>query len=614
MKNKTVSRAKRLAAVISAVLMTLTMILPLAAYGENTGKTVRVGWFESPFNSIDNAGRRSGYAYEYQIKIAAYTGWNYTYVTGSWPDLLQMLADGEIDLMSDVSYTDERAEKMLFPELSMGSEEYCIFISPDNKDITSDDFSSLNGKRIGVNQGSVQVGFYRAWAERHNVNAELSELTLTETDSLKMLADGELDAYITLNGYGDPESVIPVCRIGSSDFYFAVNKNRGDLLDELNSAMSRIHDENSYYNQRLYEKYVRRSGTNAFLSADEEAWLGSHGAIRVGYQDNYLAFCTSDPSTGELTGALKDYLEYASDCMADAKLEFKATAYPTAAAALEALKNGEIDCVFPANLSSYYGETYGVLITPALMRTDVYAIVRQEDKTIFGKKEHVVVAVNEGNPNYDSFLTDNYPGWHKVYYKGISECLKSVSDGVADCVLISNFRFNNVSRMCEQYGLTNYSTGKGLDYCFAVSKKQTGLYSILAKVVGIVPNSTVNSSLSYYITEDAKRTFGDFVEDYFGYIILIIAAVMALFLILFIRSARSERKARSLISATETDSLTGLYNRDYFFEYANRIYNDNPDVPRDAIVLNIEQFHSINALSGWEFGDRILRFLGNEIQ
>lgn len=60
-------------------------------------KTVRVGWYESPFNMTDQFGRRSGYAYDYQQKIAAYTGWNYEYVEGSWPDLLQMLMDGEID-------------------------------------------------------------------------------------------------------------------------------------------------------------------------------------------------------------------------------------------------------------------------------------------------------------------------------------------------------------------------------------------------------------------------------------------------------------------------------------------------------------------------------------
>ena len=135
----------------------MSFMLPLAAHAQEPGKTVRVGWYESPFNTMDQFGRRSGYAYDYQQKIAAYTGWNYEYVEGSWPELLQMLINGEIDLMSNVSYTDERAESMLFSSLRMGAEEYYIFISPENEEINRDDLSTFSGKKAGVNKGSVQA-------------------------------------------------------------------------------------------------------------------------------------------------------------------------------------------------------------------------------------------------------------------------------------------------------------------------------------------------------------------------------------------------------------------------------------------------------------------------
>ena len=85
-------------------------------------------------------------------------------------------------------------------------------------------------------------------------------------------------------------------------------------------------------------------------------------------------------------------------------------------------------------------------------------------------------------------------------------------------------------------------------------------------------------------------------------------------LLLMMRSMRAERKSRELIRATETDELTGLYNRSFFFQYANQVYHDHPDIPRDAIVMNIEQFHSVNAMNGREFGDHVLRALGNEIK
>ena len=188
------ARAGRLAAFLLCLAL-IAAILPAASAGTDSGgKIVRVGWYESSFNRTDSLGRRSGYAYEYQMKLAAYTGWQYEYVEGSWPELLQMLIDGEIDLMSDVSYTPERAELMLFPTAAMGSEDYYLFISPDNRAISRTDYTTLNGKKIGVNRDSVQADYFREWAESNNVEAELTEVTTGEDESLQMLQQGELDA------------------------------------------------------------------------------------------------------------------------------------------------------------------------------------------------------------------------------------------------------------------------------------------------------------------------------------------------------------------------------------------------------------------------------------
>ena len=82
--------------------------------------------------------------------------------------------------------------------------------------------------------------------------------------------------------------------------------------------------------------------------------------------------------------------------------------------------------------------------------------------------------------------------------------------------------------------------------------------------------------------------------------------------------ARVERiielcEGRQLISAAETDKLTGLYNRNFFFEYANRIYQFHPETHMDAVALNIERFHTINDIHGRDFGDTVLRLLGSEI-
>ena len=73
-------------------------------------------------------------------------------------------------------------------------------------------------------------------------------------------------------------------------------------------------------------------------------------------------------------------------------------------------------------------------------------------------------------------------------------------------------------------------------------------------------------------------------------------------------------EGRKLISTAEKDPLTGLYSRNFFFEYANRLFRYHPDTKMDAVVINIEQFHSVNAMHGREFGDSVLRAIGGSIR
>ena len=569
-------RAKRLAALLLALFSIAAFLLPGAASAQTPGKTVRVGWHNAPFFMTDALGRRSGYAYEYQRKLAAYTGWDYEYVEGSWTELMQMLRNGEIDLLSDVSYTPERMEDMLFAALSMGNEAYYIFIHPENTQITADNFTSLNGKRIGVTKNSVQRDIFLKWAAAHGVEAELVEMTGTEEESLALLRTGELDAFVTLDVYGDPTFAVPVCRIGASDFYFALNKNRPDLLIELDAAMNQIQDENRYYNQQLHEKYFRSAGTDRYLSVREKDWLEKHGTIRVGYQNNYLAFCAVDPDSGKLTGALRDYLAYASTAIKNAHPDFEAVAYPTAAAAMEALLNGEVDCMFPANLSDYDGETLGVVMSPPLMTTEMDAVVRASEQKEFIRKQDVVVAVNEGNTNYDLFLADHYPGWSRAYFPDTSAGLEAVAAGSADCVIISNYRFNNISKLCEKLHLTTVYTGVDMDYCFAVPKGETELYSILARVTNAVPEAVVHTALTYYSTEDVKVSFTDLIRDNLFIVMSVIALVLLVILILLLRSIRAEKKVieeehlvNDLNKRVFVDALTSVRNKGAFDDYLN---------------------------------------------
>ncbi len=598
------------------IALAAAFALPMTASAQSDGKTVRVGWFGSPFHMMDEYGRRSGYAYEYQQKIAAYTGWTYEYVEGSWPELFQMLLDGELDLMSDVSYTLERAERMLFPNLPMGAEEYYIFVAPDNKESRQDNPRTLNGKKIGVNKGSIQIGFYRQWAEQYGVQADLLELTGSDTEALGKILTGELDAYLSLDAYGDLGSALPLFKVGSSDFYFAVNKDRPDLLDELNAAMNRIQAENRYYIQQLSEKYILTTGANRFLSAEEKSWLDQRaGVIRVGYQDNFLAFCASDKETGELTGALKDYLEDAAVCFSNAQIRYEAIAYPTSTAAMDALKNGEVDCMFPCNFSTADGEERGFVLTPPVMSTDIYALVRKADSDTFHTKEQVTAAQAGTDPNAETIMRDHFSGWRVDYYPGIQECLKAVDDGTADCVLISYYNYNGLAALCDQYGLMPLTTGQSTDIYFAVNLGDNALYSILTRTTNLVSDTATNAALSYYSTVTPTMDVAAFIRHNPLTTGAVLTTGLALLVIIFIQrrlyAARkevdeSQKKVADLNRQAFVDPLTHVRNKGAYAGFEERIneaIRKGVQEPFAVVVCDINDLKAVNDLYGHKEGD-----------
>ena len=609
-------REIRLVMLLLCFVMITAMAAPVTAFAQETRQTVRVGWHEEPYFIKDQYGRRSGYSYEYQWKVAAYTGWDYEYVEGSWSELFQMLKNGEIDMMSNVSYMEERTKDMLYASLPMGTESYYIFVAPDNTEITADDYSTLEGKRVGVTKNSIQKDLFEKWAKMHGVEVELIELTAPDEESRKLLGT-ELDAFVTIDVYSDPDTVAPVCKIGSSDYYFAVSKKRPDLLPALDAAMSSIQNENKYYNQQLHARYLGSVDAQRYLNTAEREWLAGHGTIRVGYQDNYLAFCASDPNKGELIGALKDYLEYASTALENASISFDAVSFPTASAAIEAMKNGEVDCVFPANLTDYDSEELDVVMTPSLMRTEMDAVVRAAEQKEFVIKKDVTVAVNQGNTNYEMWLSDHFPTWKRAYFADTPTGLEAVAAGEADCVIISNYRYSNISKLCEKLHLATVYTGVDMDYSFAVRKGETVLYTILAKINNAVPNAVIHTALTYYSTEDVKTSFGDIVRDNLFVVLSAIAGIMLLILLLLLRNIQSERKIleeERLVSTLNkrvfVDALTSVRNKGAFSEYIETLQEqvDRKEKSNFAIgVFDCNNLKQINDRYGHDKGDEYLK-------
>ena len=69
---------------------------------------------------------------------------------------------------------------------------------------------------------------------------------------------------------------------------------------------------------------------------------------------------------------------------------------------------------------------------------------------------------------------------------------------------------------------------------------------------------------------------------------------------------------RQIIQSTERDPLTGLYNCEFFFSYAEQYDQHHKDVSMDAIVLDINHFSIINERYGRAYADEVLRRVGEK--
>ena len=71
---------------------------------------------------------------------------------------------------------------------------------------------------------------------------------------------------------------------------------------------------------------------------------------------------------------------------------------------------------------------------------------------------------------------------------------------------------------------------------------------------------------------------------------------------------------RDIITSTERDNLTGLYNREYFYRYAEQFDQHHKDMDMDAIVVDVYHFHMLNERYGKAYGDEVLHRIGDKVR
>jgi signal transduction histidine kinase/DNA-binding response OmpR family regulator/ABC-type amino acid transport substrate-binding protein len=535
--------------VMLSLLLLLSAVLPVKAAEETAPvKVVRVGSFEDTFNYVNEKGARKGYGYELLQTLSGYTGWQFEYVTCDWSDCFEKLKNGEIDIMGAISYTEDRAEEMLFSDEPMGEEKYYLYADLSRADISASDYKTLNGKKVGVLMGTEPEVMLTEWEEKYGLKTEHVNVSNNE-DAKQKLANHEIDCFVSLEeSFWADLGISTITRVGKSGIYYALNKDRPDLKEELDNAMRALDEAVPFYTADLYKRYFSMDYT-PILIGEEKAWLKEHGAIKMGFLTSDSGVSTFDPATGEFTGVITDYIQFAADCLGNQELEFQLVGYDSKEAELDALKSGEIDMIFHCDQNPNLAEEYHFACTNTTWTSNLMAVTNKQH---FNENNVNRIAVPQNKLSLKKYLAFYYPQWEIVDCDTQEDAARLVKDGQADCFVTGISSENKYSKKYSFYSVPLVNPVRS---CFAVNSGNRSLLSILNKTIKAMPVNMLAGALAMYKSSARKVTLSDFIKDNFFKVMLIssiaVAVVLLTILMLLQKARKAEAAARKAASDTQ---------------------------------------------------------------
>lgn len=538
---------KSVCALLSLLLL-LSAVLPVKAAAETAPvKVVRVGSFEDTFNYCNEKGARKGYGYELLQTLSGYTGWQFEYVTCDWSDCFEKLENGEIDIMGGISYTEDRAEEMLFSDEPMGEEKYYLYADLSRADISASNFKTLNGKKVGVLMGTEPEVMLTEWEKKYGIKTQHVNISNNE-DVQQKLANHEIDCFVSLEESLWAElGISTITRVGKSSIYYVLNKDRSDLKEELDNAMRALDEEAPFYTADLCKKYFSLD-YKPILTGEEKAWLRKHGAIRMGFLTSDSGVSTFDPATGEITGTITDYIQFAADCLGNQKLEFQLVGYDDKEAELNALKSGEIDMIFHFDQSPNLAEEYRVARTNTTWTANMMVVTNQQ---LFTENKVNRVAVPQNKISLTRYIAFYYPQWEIVDCDTQEDAIKLVKDGQADCFIIG---VSSEAKYSKIYGFYSVPLPNPANSCFAVNSGNRSLLSILNKTIKAMPANMLTSSLAMHKSSLRKVTLSEFIKDNFVMVLLVGSIAVAVILLTILQLLRKARKAEAAARKAADDT------------------------------------------------------------
>ena len=574
-------KKKRLCLSILALIMLL--FVPVSAYAseiksdgkttqamEEENRTVRVGYFPyANFQEGSYGEHKQGAGYEYLQKISYITGWKYEYVYGSFKECLDMLADGEIDLLGSVSYTPERAESIDYSTYAEGTERYWIYTREEHADLADGDLKQMNGCRIGATDGSYQKELLEKWLDSNQIQAEIV-ICKGYDEMIEKLDADELDALV-VPALSVNSDFIAIANIGAGDCYFGVSKSRPDLLKELNSALEEINNTETDYSSKLYARYEGKAVINYALNKEEKQWLDAHeNTICVGYLKDNLPFCGEE--NGKLTGILGTVLDTVQEKY---KITIKAVPCSTGEQMNEALQSGEINIAGPIIQDLYTQEQFQVILTDEIF--DITPVVIYKGNEY--RSSLSTIAATDTSLYSELMVSFLFPDAEIKQYDTQEECLEAVANGKVGATVIPSSKINLLNESPMTKSLSFAEMAKRQELALFTTRENRRAATIINKAIEQSSNVLNGVVLAQNSVSEKKMTLQDVFAEYGGLAVGVSFVIIFVLLLLVYSLSVSRKKQMEALKEAQDANAANIAKTTFLNHMSHDIRT-----PMNAIV------------------------------
>ena len=482
-----------------SVLLGFAMPVHAADGGRTTLRTLRVGFYPyTGYMATAADGSRSGYAYETLQDMAKYENLNYEYLGYDCDvnEIMDMLENGEVDIVPMLRKTPEREERFDFSAEPISNIATMLTVKAGNRSIVAGDYSTYDGMIVGVSRtGNSRNDSFKAYAEEHGFRYTPVYYD-TDEELSSALRSGEITAAVS-NRMRQTKNEWIIDTFDVQDSYIAVRKGDAPTLRLVNNAIAAMNRDNPSWRTTLFNKYYTGSHTNSKINltdAEENYVTACNDADTVFTvlvnPDRYpYSYMTPD---GMPTGIMVDIFQKAAG---RARLRYKFLKPADRSEYKTMLADGQADFVIDLTDDLSQAEDYGYKLTDSYLSAEFsWVLLRRHS----GALNRIAVAYDFSSSALEMpGLSDTA---HIEYLNSFDDCLAAVRDGTVDAYYTYTYQAERTVFDDTHNELRSMLSDEQRNFCIGVRQDYDVLLrTVLNKSIDSLTRAEISTITNAYV-------------------------------------------------------------------------------------------------------------------